>query len=178
MTVYYARHGETSWNKSHKIQGRIDVPLSEEGRMEAEGLFMKLKDVPIDLTFSSPLKRAIETAEIALGGRNVEILKDDRLLEIDYGDFEALSHNDDKILRQRGLFSCRYPNGESYLDAASRLYSFFDELKKKYLGKNILVVGHLGIARIVNSYFLNMSNEDFINFKIGNCELLSYEFRK
>ncbi len=176
MSIYYTRHGKTSWNESHRIQGRVDVPLSIEGKEEANKLANDLKEIPLDLVFSSPLSRALETARIALAGRNVAIIQDKRIIELNYGDFEGFSHDDEKILCKRSCFASRYPNGESYLDAAKRIYLFFDELKEKYPDKNILVVGHLGIARIVNSYFLDMSNDEFIHFQIANCELLKYEF--
>lgn len=58
MAIYYSRHGETIWNKEGKIQGRIDIPLSQIGKEQALNLYSKIKDIHLDLIFSSPLSRA------------------------------------------------------------------------------------------------------------------------
>ncbi len=176
MSIYYTRHGETQWNSMHKIQGRIDIPLSEKGILQAEELKKKLKDIRIDLAFCSPLSRAKETMAIALQGRNVIQKEEKRIIEMNYGDFDGQNHDNEELKIQRTLFAHRYPNGESYLDVAKRVYSFLDELKEKHKNENILIVAHLGISRIVNSYFENMTNEEFLHFRIDNCQLLKYEF--
>ena len=77
--LYIMRHGRTDWNVRHKLQGRTDIPLNEEGRRMAEKAGEEYRDVPLDICYSSPLVRARETAEIVLSGRNIPILTDDRL---------------------------------------------------------------------------------------------------
>ena len=80
--LYIMRHGRTDWNDRHKLQGRTDVPLNEEGRRMAEKAAEEYRDIPLDVCWCSPLIRARETAEIVLRGRDVPILTDDRLREI------------------------------------------------------------------------------------------------
>ena len=89
MAIYYTRHGQTDWNLDYKIQGRKDIPLNETGRKEAEELRIKIQDIPLDIIYSSPLKRAYETAEIARGDRDIPLLTDNRLAEEYYGQFEG-----------------------------------------------------------------------------------------
>ena len=73
MMLYIVRHGETDWNKAHKVQGRTDIPLNDYGRRLAGETAEGMKDIPIDLGFTSPLLRAKETAQIILKGRNVPL---------------------------------------------------------------------------------------------------------
>ena len=79
--LYIMRHGKTDWNAKHKLQGRTDIPLNEEGIQMAEQAKEKYKDVNFDICYCSPLVRAKQTAEIVLEGRNIPIVYDDRLME-------------------------------------------------------------------------------------------------
>lgn len=89
MKIYFVRHGETDWNKERKIQGQVDIPLNEFGRHLARETANGLRDVPFDVCFTSPLGRARETAEIILQGRDVPILEDKRILEMNFGVLEG-----------------------------------------------------------------------------------------
>ena len=89
MKIYFVRHGETDWNKERKIQGQVDIPLNEFGRHLARETAKGLRDVPFDVCFTSPLGRARETAEIILQGRDVPILEDKRILEMNFGVLEG-----------------------------------------------------------------------------------------
>lgn len=88
--LYIMRHGKTEWNAMHKLQGRMDIPLNEEGREMAEKAREEYKNLNIDICYCSPLVRAKETAEIVLRGRNIPILPDDRLVEISFGKYEGM----------------------------------------------------------------------------------------
>ena len=87
--LYIIRHGRTDWNDRHKLQGRTDMPLNEEGRRMAEEAREAYRDVHFDVCFCSPLIRAKETAEILLRGRDVPIQYDDRLMEMSFGSYEG-----------------------------------------------------------------------------------------
>ena len=88
--LYIIRHGQTDWNVEHKLQGRTDIPLNENGRKMAVEAHEKYKDIKIDICYSSPLSRAYETAQTVLEGRNVQIIRDDRLMEMSFGKYEGL----------------------------------------------------------------------------------------
>ncbi len=177
ITIYFTRHGETDWNIERKIQGHVEVDLNEKGKAQAKALHNKLLNTPIDLIFVSPLRRAKETAEIIRGDRNIPMFEDSRIIEEFYGDMEGESRSNEDYLVQRQCFAKRYPHGEGYFDVVQRVYNFFDELKEKYDGKvkTILVVAHGGMSRVVNSYFHDMTNDEFIHYGISNCELVKYE---
>ena len=75
--LYVLRHGKTDWNEKHKLQGRTDIPLNEEGRRMARAAGLEYQDVHFDVCYASPLLRAKETAELLLEGRNIPYLEDD-----------------------------------------------------------------------------------------------------
>ena len=91
--LYIMRHGRTDWNVRHKLQGRTDIPLNEEGRRMAEKAGEEYRNIPLDLCFCSPLVRARETAEIVLRGRNIPIRTDDRLREMSFGIYEGTENS-------------------------------------------------------------------------------------
>ena len=89
MILYLIRHGQTDWNKGRKLQGRTDIPLNENGRAVAELTKEGLKEIPFDMAYTSPLKRARETAEIILSGRDIPIVDDERIIEVNFGEYEG-----------------------------------------------------------------------------------------
>ena len=98
MKLYLIRHGETDWNKEFKIQGSSDIELNEYGRELAFITREGLRHIPFDIAYTSPLKRAKETAEIILGGRNIPLYEDERVQEACFGSFEGATL---KELRER-----------------------------------------------------------------------------
>ena len=89
--LYIMRHGRTDWNVRHKLQGRTDIPLNDEGRMMAVEAGKQYVDIHFDVCYSSPLERAKETAEILLEGRNIPLYEDQRIQEISFGSYEGMS---------------------------------------------------------------------------------------
>ena len=176
--ILFTRHGETSWNKERKIQGHIDIPLNETGINQAKELHDKLLNTKIDLIFCSPLQRSKDTAKLARGDRDIEIIEEPLLIEEFYGDLEGAPRNNNSVYdKQRNSFFKRYPNGESYLDVYHRVATFFEKLKKEYDGKveTVLIVAHGGMSRVVNAYFHDMENEDFVPYGIKNGEVVEYD---
>lgn len=87
------RHGKTDWNAKHKLQGRTDIPLNDEGREMAEKAREEYKDIHFDVCYCSPLIRAKETAEIVLQGRNIPLITDERLQEMSFGVYEGTENS-------------------------------------------------------------------------------------
>ena len=96
MKLYFVRHGETAWNKLKRVQGLTDIPLNEYGIYLAEQTAVGLKDIPIDIAFSSPLIRARQTAETILTGREIPIYDDSRIQEISFGKAEGMVYCKEK----------------------------------------------------------------------------------
>lgn len=193
MNLYVTRHGETEWNAKDLVCGRTDLDLTEKGRKQAQTLGEKLTEIPIDAIFVSPLKRAQETCRIAesirndllniraeeAGTRRVSkrppIYTEPRLIEQCYGIYEGKSRFDEGFLNNKKMFACRYPEGESQMQTAFRVYGFLEEIKKRYAEKNVLFVCHGGICRIIHTYFNDVTNDEFFQYGMGNCEIRQYE---
>ena len=90
MKLYLIRHGETEWNVKRRFQGRSDIPLNEEGRRLARITAQALAQVPFSRIYTSPLKRAYETAMIIKGMRDIPVIEEPRIIEISFGEYEGL----------------------------------------------------------------------------------------
>lgn len=96
MAEHFVRHGQTDWNLEHKIQGRVDIGLNSEGRAQAEAMRDQLASKQFDVIFSSPLRRAQETAEIigeAHSGTPLVVASE--LTERNFGEYEGKHNNGD-----------------------------------------------------------------------------------
>ena len=179
--LYIIRHGKTDWNTLHKLQGRTDVPLNEEGRLMAEKAREKYRDVHFDICFSSPLVRAKETAEILLRDRDVPILTDDRLMEMSFGSFEGLENSFQipdcpiNVLFQAPEQYSSPPGGaESLEDLFARTGAFLEERVDPLLqdGKDVLIVGHGAMNSSIVSRIRGFTRAQFWSAGIENCKLM------
>lgn len=176
MRFFVTRHGETDWNVLDKVCGRTEVELTDNGRKQAAELADRLINKKIDVIIASPMRRAVETGRIIAdrcGVSSVEI--DDRLIEQDYGIYEGVDRKDEGFLGNKRNFAFRYPGGESMMQVAYRTYGLIDELRERYDGKNVLIVCHGGVCRVINTYFRDMTNEEFFQYSLDNCGLEEYE---
>ena len=87
--LYIMRHGQTDWNRIHKLQGRTNIPLNEFGRQSSIEAGQQYKDTHLDVCYCSPLDRAQETARLFIGSRDIPIITDERLAEMCFGIYEG-----------------------------------------------------------------------------------------
>ena len=175
--VYFTRHGETVWNVENKICGMTDSPLTERGRAQARALGQKVKagGYAIDEILYSPLSRAADTAKAIADATGIPARCEPRLREQCFGKYEGTPRNGEKFRISKTCFADRYDGGESMLQLAQRIYNLLDELRDQ-TDKTYLLVAHNGIARVVESYFHDMTNEEYALAGIRNCELVEYHF--
>lgn len=153
MLVYLIRHGETDQNKQRKLQGQSNFELNAYGRELAEKTRDALIETHFDCAFSSPLIRALETARIVMGNRNIPVIEDRRIQEISFGEYEGLccgkaGYNipDPQFLN---FFDApeKYnipPGGESFEEIIARTGEFWKELiqNPEYRDKTVLISTH------------------------------------
>ena len=179
--LYIIRHGKTDWNVRHKMQGRTDIPLNEEGRQMAEAAREEYRDIHFDICFSSPLIRAKETAEILLRDRNIPILTDDRLLEMSFGRFEGVENSFqipdcpiNELFFHPEQYVARPGDGENLDDLFARTGEFLREKVDSLLaeGKDVLIVGHGAMNSSIVSQIRQLPRDRFWSAGIENCKLM------
>lgn len=180
MEILLTRHGQTEWNLLKKVQGKADIELNEKGIEQAETIRVSLKEERIDLILCSPLKRAIQTAEIINQGKNIRMIIDERLSERDFGEFEGMSNTDfDFNAFWSYKQNLKYDKAENIKDFFRRVYKFLDSIKNEYAGKRILIVAHGGISIPVKCYFKGIPNvETLLPLGLENCEIAKYSYKK
>lgn len=168
MNIYLLRHGETSYNADgNKYCGRTDIPLTEKGIKQAEAARKILENVKISKVYSSPLQRALQTAEIVSKNRDVVI--DDRLIEVDFGNWEGKTR--EEFIKENSSLWEKWNEdptharaggiGETASEIIERADSFYSELKESSNNENILVVAHNGINRLYLAHKLGMNLKDY-----------------
>lgn len=175
--IYFTRHGQSQWNVENKICGATDIPLTELGHQQAIIIGEKIKqlEIHIDEIRFSPLMRAADTAKHISEMTGIPAISEMRLFEQNFGKYEGTPRDGNEFQLAKKSFLNHFDGGESMMQMAQRIYNLLDELKKD--NKVYLLVAHNGIARVVNSYFYDMNNDEYAAFGIKNCELLEYEFK-
>lgn len=180
LRLYFTRHGQTVWNVENKICGATDIELTELGHQQAEQLGEMIKNgaYHIDEILYSPLVRASETARHISEITGIPMRAEERLREQCFGKYEGTARNGAKFAQAKTHFLDHYEGGETMVHLCQRVYNLLDELKAESedSGKTYLLVAHNGISRIVQSYFNDMTNEEFAAFGIKNCEIREYRF--
>ena len=181
MKLYFMRHGRTDYNEKKLFQGQIDIPLNDLGRSQALDTqkLVRSMNVQFDRIYSSPMQRAVETVKIVTGKPDEEIIKDPRLLEMDFGILDGTPF-DHTIPEAGTLFTDpeHYipPEGaESFEQMHERLSSFLDEMRRTQPGENILIGSHGGTIRCVLVCIGYLKLSDIWNHGIGNCSVYEIE---
>jgi broad specificity phosphatase PhoE len=141
VTITYFVHGTTTDNEQGLATGWLPGQLSVKGVEQAMLLGGQAAGLQFDVVFSSDLKRAVDTVQLAFGGK-YKTLQDDRLREANYGDLNGLPHSFKDSMAD--YIDSPFPNGESYRDVEMRLQSFCEYLKRDYDGQRVAVVAHQG----------------------------------
>jgi len=178
-TLYLIRHGETDANVSGVWQGSTDSPLNERGLAQARALAQRIaqEQLPINIIFSSPLRRARQTAEMvaqALG--DVPIIQDPGLAEYHLGEWEGLSYEqlkDEKRLWAHMAEDPDFipPGGESPRQFATRLLQSFQTILQKHAGETTAVVGHGGALATALSMILHQDGSHWREYQMLNASL-------
>ena len=163
LILYLVRHGQTQWNVERREQGWRDSPLTSLGRKQAATNAILLKEAGIGRIYASPLGRVRETVKILVNQLDAEVIYDDRLKEINMGDWEGKTHTEARgqypdvwEAWQCNYFGTRVPNGESLHDVGLRLIPLLDELKSSMGGDDrcIAIVSHEQTTQIMLAHFL------------------------
>lgn len=183
MQLIIIRHGETLWNKEGRVQGISDVELSTVGIEQAGLLALSLKDYPISVIHTSPLKRALKTAEVINEFHRKEINIHNDLMEIDPGDFEGAYYKELVVCEKDFLnkwfanpASVKMPNGESLLQLQERAWRVMERIINK--NENALVVAHNFTIGAIICRIRGISLNEFHKSLVGNASKTIFNFQK
>lgn len=171
--IILVRHGETDWNASEVFRGRADVGLNENGRKQARALGAYLSKEKIDFIYSSPLKRAVDTAGAIARHQTLEVNRIENLIDFHFGDWQGLSLRD---VRERcpELYrdwedtpeQVRIPGGESLAEVRNRALPFIEDAIMRCGEGRIVFVSHRIVNKVLVCALLGMDLSHFWNIRI------------
>jgi broad specificity phosphatase PhoE len=176
--ILLARHGETTENRERRFQGQKDVPLNDRGREQARELAAKVAAERVEIIYTSPLIRAKETAEIVAERVRREVREDDRLKEVDVGDWQdrlkADVERDDPdawAAFRRAGDEFRFPGGESFAEQQERVVAALVDITQR--GElPALVVCHRGVVRCALAHTHRRGLRTYHEWTVPNAELI------
>lgn len=180
MKLLIVRHGKTEWNTEKRAAGLSDISLNEEGINQAKILSDKLKDIDIDVIISSPLIRAVQTAEIVNENHHLDIIKDEGAIERNLGIYEG-QPNEKEIFNEIRYYTKNVfvEGGQDCKTYTKNVFDFLDKIIGKYkdTNKTILIVSHGFFLRSANWYFNGLPTEPEEVIRIKNCQIDEYEIK-
>ena len=174
--LFLIRHAQTEHNIQKRYCGFSDVSLNITGMKHARSLKNRISKLKIEVLFSSPLKRARQTAEILFPER--KIIFEPRLRELNFGQWEGLQYNE--IIEKYGSFynkwvndpfNSRPPQGESLLDLQKRCMEFLEFALKNFKHKKIGIVSHSGPIRSMLISLNKLKKKDFWNIRVDHLSI-------
>jgi broad specificity phosphatase PhoE len=183
-TLVLVRHGETDWNRDNRFQGHADPPLNEAGREQARALADRLAQDDVDAVYSSPLRRAAETADILAGRLDVPLATVEALREIDVGEWSGLTRTEveqrfPEAFARWLAFAHGWEHGETYEQLGDRVLPALLELARRHDGGRVVVVTHGGPIRAVAAHVNGIAYAEARRSAsvVGNCAVAVYVSR-
>jgi len=181
--IILARHGETDWNAGEIFRGRVDVPLNDNGLRQAGLLGKYLSGEKIDIIYSSPLQRAVKTAQAVAARRRLTVSVVENLNDVDCGDWQGLLVREVKEkfpeLYQDYLDTpeqVRFPGGETLEEVRSRVMPFVEDAVMRCGEGTIVLVSHRVVHKVLICALLGLGNSSFWNFRLDTGGITRFEF--
>lgn len=178
MKFILVRHGETKYNQENRIQGWLDIPLSDTGRQQAERIAEELEGEQIDAVFSSDLARAYDTARRIAKRHSLEVMGSPELREVDQGEWDGLT-----VDEARGRYRTEYdswlsspptarpPGGESLDDVQKRVVPLIEGIRRGPY-RVVVIVGHKVVNLVVRLWLQGVEVDREVWNKLqNNCQM-------
>lgn len=184
MKIYVVRHGQTDWNITGRFQGWADIPLDASGIEHAKNLNHFLKDIDIDVLYSSDLIRALQTIIPLSVQKSLPIYIDNRFRELSVGEWEGKNWSElSQVYKEfierssKNGFTEAIPGGESLKAFQDRIVNGFESMVQQHEGKDIVLVTHGGSIRVLLCYLMNVSliRRDEFPAENGSVYVLEYD---
>jgi len=178
------RHGRTEWNRVERFRGRADIQLDEVGIKQAKAVASRIADWQVSALYSSPLHRALTTAEIMGRPFSLEVKLLPAIIDIDYGEWQGLSP-EEAAAKNGDLYSkwmesphkVRFPGGESLTAVRERAASEVDSLIAQHPKETVVLVSHKVVCQILILSFLGLDNSHFWQIAQDVCAINIFEVR-
>lgn len=189
-SLILVRHTESDWNKKGIWTGLTDIKLSSNGTQEARRVANKLKNVKIDIAYTSVLRRAKQTLSViknVLGINSLQTFEDKALNERDYGQLTGKNkwdiekqYGEEKFQHIRRGWDYPIPGGETLRDVYNRVVPYYigEILPKLIDGKNVIIVAHGNSLRALVKYLENISDENISYIELATGEIYMYDIDK
>lgn len=181
--VYIVRHGESVWNLEHRLQGGQDPALSDAGYRQAGRVAEVLEGLGVAAVYSSPLRRAAETARVVAGALRVPLHLHADLREICMGAWEGVPYRE--LLARNGEAYRAWiaapadrcpPDGEPMAVFAERVRAALEEVREKYPGEDTVLVTHGVVARVLVARTLGLDLNQIYRMRVSNCSISCLTF--
>ncbi len=176
--IHLLRHGETAFNIKKVFRGRTEVPLNENGRTQGEKAARYLETKAIDRIFTSPLSRAMDTAETVGKAVGVEPETDERFTGMNFGKWQGRPHSEIRKeypglyqVYEKAIHRLKVPGGETLDQVRDRVSAGISDIVGKHVGETVLVVTHRVIIKTALLSVLDLPSSGFWRFKLDTCGL-------
>jgi probable phosphoglycerate mutase len=174
MKFILIRHGETAWNKEERFRGRKNIALNDSGILQAKMAAEFLSRYKIDLIYSSPMQRALQTAVEIRRGRDIEINIDEGIADMDFGQWEGMKVSEVKE-KYPELFAiwlsaphqCQIPGGENFQMVLERSLKTVDKIRELMDVETVLIVTHRVVTMLLLCYYLGLDLARFWDIRQG-----------
>jgi broad specificity phosphatase PhoE len=178
------RHGQTVYNLEKRYAGSIDIPLNEKGIEDAKNAGIILKDYGLDIVITSKLKRAIQTGELLIAGRNIPFIQNKLCNERNYGRMQGLTYTEVEEIKPRikyfklnnDFHSLDPPGGETFPALRRRAKLFSQFIFQNYTGSNILVVSSSAFMQQLHGIFRGNDCMESLRDDIHNLDCTTFTF--
>ena len=181
-TVWLVRHGLAA-GADGRCCGRLDVPLSPEGIIQARETAARLAQEKICAVYSSGLRRTLQTGQMLAAALQLNVTVLETLAEIDFGDFEGMTFEEIQRRYPEAFerwvtqpTNTRFPNGESFADMRDRVSSSVDALLRRHRNESIAIVSHSGVIRFLIGRALSMPADQIFRLAQRHCAINRIKF--
>lgn len=181
IEIIIVRHGETAWNTADIFRGRVNIGLSENGVKQAGLLADYLSPKKINAVYSSPLPRAIQTAEVIARRQHLNAQTMRELTDLDFGKWEGISRQEVKMkysqiydlwLERPDL--AKIPEGESLADARKRALSALEKIMTQNTDGTVVIITHRVITKVLVCALLGLDDSHFWNVEQDTCGVTTF----
>ncbi len=183
--LYIVRHGEIDFNIEERYAGSVDVELNNKGLEQTYNVAKEVSKLNIDLIITSPFKRCKDMANIIHKIINKPIIVITEFRERSVGVFEGLTREEAKNKYPKlwaknitRIYDDTPTGGETIREVENRVFAGLEKIKEEYDNKNILIITHAFVGKIIHKFFNHISEEEFFKYKLDNANIKEYNFIK